>query len=346
MVIASRAGHVALAAAALAVASLPLVASQYALQLASTALVSAMFALSLQILVGGAGMVSLGQAGFFGLGAYAVFLLAPDGTAPSCFVSLPMAALLGGTAALLVGALAVRTRTFYFLMTTLAFGQMFFFLFHDTPLGGGADGVFVARPAFSLFGFELEVARRDRPAASLFTNLAILVGMYALAVWFMRTLYGHALLGVKANEHRMRSLGFDTYRLKLGAFVLAGAMAGVAGHQAAMTDAYVSPDLLSWHRSAEALLMVLLGGIGALHGPILGAFAYVGLAEAAQMITERQRLVQGIVILACELALRGGLAGIRWRRLTVGGIGTGVDPAPTPPPGPPPPGGGGGGVAG
>ena len=307
MEIAGRRGHAVMALVAVALAALPFWASGYVLQLASNALVASMFALSLQMLVGGAGMVSLGHAAFFGIGAYAVYLLPSP---VSLLVSLPVAAALAGLTALLVGGFAVRAQKFYFLMVTLAFGQMLFFLFHDTALGGGKDGVFVTRPALSLFGWEYGVARRDRAAVSLWLNLAVMVGLYALAVWFMRTLYGRALQGIRANEHRMVALGFDARRLKLGVFALAGAMAGVAGHQAAMTEAFVNPELLGWHRSAEALLMILLGGIGALHGPLLGAFAYVGLAEVAQMVTERQRLVQGVVILAAVLVLRRGIAGV------------------------------------
>jgi branched-chain amino acid transport system permease protein len=136
--------------------------------------------------------------------------------------------------------------------------------------------------------------------------------MYIGLWWLMGTMFGHALLGIKANEDRMRALGHNVQRLKLAAFVLSGALAGLAGHMAALNDAFVSPETLGWHRSAEALLMILLGGIGALHGPILGAFALTLVRELGQSITERQRLVEGLVILAAVLLLRRGLAG--WRR--------------------------------
>lgn len=314
MQIAGRFGTLGLVLAALAVASLPFYAGSYTLQLASTALVAAMLALSLQILVGGSGLVSLGHAAFFGVGAYTVRLLGLAGAPPSILVSLPAAAVLGGLAALAVGALALRTRGFYFLMTSLAFGQMLFYLYHDTPLGGGADGVFVSRPTFSAFGLEYLVRRRDVPAVMLLVNLAVLVALYAGTAALFRTLYGRALLGIAANEHRMRALGYDTYILKLAAFGLAGACAGVAGHMSAMTEAFVNPELLGWHRSAEALLAILLGGLGALHGPILGALALVGLGEAAQLLTERQQLVEGVVILAVVLGLPRGLVGLGRRR--------------------------------
>ena len=304
-----------LALAALAVALLPWLAGAYVLQLVSTALVMAMFALSLQLLVGGTGLVSLGQAGFFGLGAYAVFFIQGKGAPASLLLTLPTAALVAGVAALAVGALALRTRGFYFLMTTLAFGQMLFFLIHDASWAGGADGVFVQRPRFALLGYEYSPSRRDRPAVLLWTNLALLTGLYLLLVWLMRTLFGRLLLGIKDNDHRMRALGHNTYAIKLVAFTLAGVLAGIAGHQWALTEAFVNPQLLGWHRSAEALLMVLLGGLGALHGPLLGAFAFIGLNEVAQLVTERQRLVEGVVILGAVLLLRNGLAGLRWRRV-------------------------------
>jgi branched-chain amino acid transport system permease protein len=308
-------GNTALAFAALAIGCMPLYASPYHMQLASTAMIAAMFGLSLQLLLGGAGMVSLAQAAFFGLGAYTVHLLGRALDAPpSILLSLPTSGVVAGFAALVIGPFALRTRGFFFLMTTLAFGQMLFFVFHDTPLGAGADGVFIQRPVFAAFGTGFDVARANRPAVHLLVNLAVLTAIYAVLWWLMRTLFGHALLGIRANEDRMRAMGHDVLRIKLGAFVLAGAFAGIAGHMAALNDAFVNPELFGWHRSAEALLIVLLGGVGALHGPILGAFAYTLIGEIGQSITERQRLVEGLVILAAVLLLRHGIAGLRLRR--------------------------------
>ena len=211
-------------------------------------------------------------------------------------------------AALVIGPLALRTSGFFFLMVTLAFGQMLFFVFHDTKLGGGADGVFIQRP--DLFW---PVPKASRASVFLLLNLGVLSAMYLVLHALMRTLLGHALAGIRVNEHRMRAMGHDVQRLKLVAFVLAGALAGLAGHMAALTDAFVTPDLLGWHRSAEALLMVLLGGLGALHGPILGAFALTLIGEVGQLVTERHRLVEGVAILAAVLLLRHGLAGLRVR---------------------------------
>lgn len=296
-------GNLWLGLAALALASMPLWAAPWHMQLASTAAIAAMFALSLQLLAGGAGLISLAHAGFFGLGAYSVYLL---GGGRSIFLTMPAAALLAGLAAAATGYLALRTRGFYFLMTTLAFGQMLFFLFHDTPLGGGADGVFIARPDMIW-----TVPKAARPVVFLLLNLTILTAMYLFLWKLMGSLFGHALSGIRANEDRMRAMGHDVAGLKLTAFVLAGALAGVAGHMAAVTDAFVSPELLGWHHAAEALLMILLGGIGHLHGPILGAFALTAIREVGQSITERQRLVEGLAILAAVLLLRRGIAGLR-----------------------------------
>jgi branched-chain amino acid transport system permease protein len=294
------------------IAAMPLYAPGYWMDLVSTALIAAMFALSLQLLVGGTGLVSLAHAAFFGLGAYAVHLATGVlGAPPSIAITFAAAALLAGAAALVIGALALRTRGFFFLMTTLAFGQVLFFVFHDTPLGGGTDGLFIPRPAFEVAGLALPVTRANRPAVLLLLNLAVLAAMYAGLHALMGTLFGRALQGIRANEHRMRATGHNVQGLKLAAFAIAGMLAGIAGHMEATTNAFVNPELLGWHRSAGALLMILLGGISTLHGPIVGAFAFTALAEASRSITERQALVEGLVILAVVLALPGGLAGLR-----------------------------------
>jgi branched-chain amino acid transport system permease protein len=191
---------------------------------------------------------------------------------------------------------------------------MLFFIFHDTSLGGGNDGVFIQRPVFGAGSLVLEVSRADRPAVLLLLNLSVLALTYVVLQALMRTMFGRALQGIKSNEHRMAATGHDVRGLKLAAFALAGMLAGVAGHMSAVTDAFVNPDMLGWHRSADALLMVLLGGIGTLYGPILGAFAFTALAEASQSMTERQGLVEGLVVLAVVLAMPRGLAGLRLRR--------------------------------
>jgi branched-chain amino acid transport system permease protein len=172
-----------------------------------------------------------------------------------------------------------------------------------------------------------------------YVALVQLVAMYLFLAFLLRSLFGRVLEGIRVNEHRMRALGFDTYRYKLVAFVIAGALAGVAGHMWAMHRAFVNPEIVGWHRSAEALLMILLGGLQSLHGPILGALAFTGLGELPQLmgdakpfahffaaigltdlglriqaLAERKLLLEGLVILAVVLALPRGLASLRWPR--------------------------------
>jgi branched-chain amino acid transport system permease protein len=296
-------------------AALPLFVSSYYVELGTYALISAMLALSLQLLVGCTGLVSLGHAAFYGLAAYTVYLVTPASQGLSIFVTLPLAVVVAGLAALVVGALSLRTRGFFFLMVTLAFGQMLFFLFHDTKLGGGTDGAFLARPLLSIFDWQLPITRRQRPYAVYYVSLVLLAGMYLGLVLILRSLFGRVLEGIRVNEHRMQALGFDTYRYKLAAFTIAGMLAGVAGHMWAMHRGFVNPELIGWHRSAEALLMILLGGLTTLHGPILGALAYTALGEVAQLITERQLLVEGLVVLFVVIALPKGLSGISLPRL-------------------------------
>jgi branched-chain amino acid transport system permease protein len=247
------------------------------------------------------------------------------------WMTLPVAMAASGVAAAVVGALSLRTKGFFFLMVTLAFGQMIFFVFHDTKLGGGTDGAFFARPLIQAAGFELQLPRRQQPIGTFYVALIQLVLMYAGLALLLRSLFGRVLQGIRVNEHRMVALGYDTYRYKLAAFVLAGLLAGAAGHMWAMHRGFVNPELVGWHRSAEALLMILLGGLGTLHGPILGALAWVALGEAAEAITERKLLVEGLVILIAVLVLPQGLAGLPAliRRLrkppSSGGEGSGHD---------------------
>src|SRR5262245_2010582 len=337
---------------ALVLAALPRFVSAYYVELGTYACIAAMLALSLPLLVGCTGLVSLGHAAFYGLAAYAVYLLTGDGPGRSILLTLPAAAAIAGLAAAVVGALSLRTRGFFFLMVTLAFGQMVFFLFHDTKLGGGTDGAFLARPALALLGWELPLTRQQRPIAVYYVSLGLLIAMYVTLVLILRSLFGRVLEGIRVNEHRMRALGFNTYRYKLAAFVIAGMLAGVAGHMWAMHRGFVNPELIGWHRSAEALLMILIGGLGTLHGPIIGALVFTGLTElpqlmadgkpilalfnaiglpnvgaALQPLAERKLLLEGIVVLLVVLLLPKGLSGIALPGFLRGGNSASTKPA-------------------
>ncbi|MEZ0303191.1 MAG: branched-chain amino acid ABC transporter permease, partial [Hyphomicrobiaceae bacterium] len=295
---------------ALVLAALPQFVASYYVELGTYAFIAAMLALSLQLLVGCTGLVSLGHAAFYGLAAYTVYLITGDGSGRSILITLPAAMAVAGLAALIVGALSLRTSGFFFLMVTLAFGQMVFFLFHDTKLGGGTDGAFLARPILSLLDWELPLTRRQRPIVVYYVSLGLLIAMYLTLILILRSLFGRVLEGIRVNEHRMQALGFHTYRYKLAAFVIAGMLAGVAGHMWTMHRGFVNPELIGWHRSAEALLMILLGGLTTLHGPIIGALAFTALDEFSQLVTERKLLVEGLVVLFVVLALPKGLSSI------------------------------------
>jgi len=195
-------------------------------------------------------------------------------------------------------------------MVTLAFGQMVFFIFHNTKLGGGADGAYLMRPTLSLFDWQLPLTRRQRPLA-YYVSLGLLIAMYLGLLALLSSMFGRVLEGIRVNEQRMLALGFHTYRYKLAAFATAGLLAGIAGHMYAMKEGFVNPELVGWHRSAEALLMILLGGLASLSGPILGALAYTAIGELAQLITERKLLVEGLIILIVVLSLPNGLSGIK-----------------------------------
>lgn len=312
----SAAGWLGLGALVFVLALLPYGTTPYYVGLATTAMIGAMLALSLHLLVGATGLVSLGHGAFYGLAAYVVYLMSPEGAPRPIWQTLPAAMAVAGAVAILVGVLSLRTKGFFFLMVTLAFGQMIFFVFHDTKLGGGTDGAYLAKPLIAAFNIEMDpktLPRAQRAWPAYYVALAQLIAMYLILAFLLRSLFGRVLEGIKVNEHRMVAMGFNTDRYKLSAFVIAAMLAGAAGHMWSLHTGFVNPELVSWHKSAEALLMILLGGIGSLAGAVVGAFAYYALGEAAQLVTERKLLVEGLVILAVVILFRAGLTGIRIR---------------------------------
>jgi branched-chain amino acid transport system permease protein len=302
------------AAAAVLVALLPLVASPYMQDVALRIAVYAIFALSLELLVGGVGLVSLGHAAFLGIGAYATVLVSGDAGAPLPLV-LAVAVASAAAYALFVGALSLRTRGVYFIMVTLAFAQMAYFVFHDTQVGGGSDGIFLAsKPVLRIAG----VGGLDlgTPLVLYYAVLIALVVSYALLAMLLASRFGHALAGIRVNEQRMRAAGFPSYFYKLAAFVIAGALAGLAGALLAIKDGAVNPELLAWQESGAVLLMVILGGIGSLRGAVIGAIAFTLLKEALQSevlvgpMAAHWQLTLGLVIIAFVALLPKGLIGL------------------------------------
>ena len=301
------------AAIALVLAALPFMVSAYGLDLVLRIAISAVFALSLELLVGATGLVSLGHAAFLGIGAYATVLASGDsGASPLLLVPLAMGAAAGY--AVVVGALSLRTRGVYFIMVTLAFAQMAYFVVHDTKAGGGSDGIFLsAKPVLTLAGLPLLDLGRSLPF--YYTVLAALVATYAFIALLLGSRFGHALAGIRVNEQRMRAAGFATTPYKLAAFVIAGALAGLAGFLLAVKDGAVNPELLSWQESGAVLLMLIFGGIGSLRGAVLGAAAFTLLKELFQSeallgpLAGHWQLTLGLTIIAFVAALPRGLIG-------------------------------------
>jgi branched-chain amino acid transport system permease protein len=304
---------VALAVVGLAV--FPWLGGKFYVDLAMTVMILAIFALSLELLVGRTGLVSFGHAAFFGVGAYATVLLSSKSAAPSLLWLLPAAM---GAAALLaaaIGALSLRTRGIYFIMVTLAFAQMAYYVFHDTKLGGGSDGVYLyVKPVMGLgSAVWLDL---DHPLPFYFFTLGCLAAVFAFLAMLSRSPYGHALAGIRANEQRMRAAGFSTYPYKLAAFIVAGALAGLAGFLYAVKDGFVNPEILAWHQSGSVLLMVILGGIGSWRGAVIGAFAFVALKELFQSdvvfgaFARHWQLLLGLTIIAAVALMPNGLIGV------------------------------------
>lgn len=291
----------------------------YAADLVVKMMILSIFALSLQLLVGMTGLVSLGHAAFYGIGAYAT-VLGSGAEGGRVAWLLPLAMGSAAAYALLVGALSLRTRGVYFIMVTLAFAQMAFFVFHDSPLGGGSDGIYLyIRPV--LGSFDLENRR-----VMFYAVLLALVATYGLLALIRRSRFGAALAGIRVNEQRMRAAGFPVYAYQLAAFVAAGALAGLAGFLLAARDGVVNPELLAWHSSGEVLLMVILGGIGHLRGAVIGAVAFTLLKEALStealvgtFLASHWQLTLGLAIIGLVAGLPRGIVGIAGRQRSAGG---------------------------
>jgi branched-chain amino acid transport system permease protein len=306
--------------AALVLLFLPGVLSPYAQGLVAKIMVYAVFALSLELLVGTTGLVSLGHAAFLGIGAYVTVLAAPESGGNALLWLMPLAMVAAALYAVSVGLLSLRTQGVYFIMVTLAFAQMAYFVFHDTKLAGGSDGLYLyVRPVLGLGSTTLLDPAEGRQLYLLVW--AVLVATYALLAMLTRSRFGHALAGIRVNEQRMRAAGYRTQHYKLAAFVIAGALAGLAGCLLAVKDGVVNPELLSWHESGAVLLMLILGGLGHLRGAVIGAVAFTLLKEffASESLVgplaPHWQLSLGLSIIVLVAALPRGLMGLKslWR---------------------------------
>lgn len=291
-------GFVALAAFPL----MPLTGADFYLGMLSQMMILAIFAMSLDLLQGVTGLVSLGHAAYFGLAGYALAFLTPQDAPIALWWSLPLAAAAAGLAALVIGFFVVRTHGIYFIMVTMAFAQMVFFLFFDNKGLGGSDGIYVTfRPDATALGLDL-----DNKTTFYYVTLAVLVLVYAFLRRLLFSPFGRVLAGIRVNEHRMRAVGYGTFGYKLTAFTLAGTLAGVAGYLWAAQTGFVNPELMGFHMSAHAIMMVILGGMGNFAGAIVGAFAFEYVMHFFKDLTKHwQLLMGGFIVLVVIVAPRG-----------------------------------------
>ena len=311
-----RSRLVVAAIVALALLALPplmnAVGAGYYLSTAGKIVVFAIAATSLNLVLGYGGMVSFGHAAFFGLGAYATGVLISEGVLNGG-VHLLATVAVTALAALVIGAISLRTRGVYFIMITLAFGQMLFYLANSIKGYGGDEGLNIR--ARSILGFGLDL--KDTTTfyyVALAALAATLLGLRAFTV----SKFGRAIVATRDDDVRAEALGFATYRYRLILFVAAGAIAGIAGALSVNQQGYVSPSLLHWTQSGTLLVMVILGGVASLWGGVLGAAVLVLLQETLSAYTAYWEFWTGWVLLAVVLFARRGLAGwlaTAWRRM-------------------------------
>jgi len=271
-------------------------------------MIFAIAAASLNFIMGYGGMVSLGHAAFFGIGAYTVGIAMVHGVT-SAWIAWPLAMSSAALAALAIGSISLRTRGVYFIMITLAFAQMVYYLAVGLKHYGGEDGLNLAQRSAIGLGLDL--------ASETTLYYVVLVALATVMLFLNRAVdarYGRVLMGIRENETRMEAIGFATYRYKLAGFAIAGGLAGLAGALFANHNLFVSPAALHWTQSATLVVMVLLGGIGFRYGGLAGAFALLMLEELLAALTDYWHLPLGLILLAVVFFAPRGLAGLFARR--------------------------------
>lgn len=300
---------VALLAAA---AALPFFADNFEISFASRIVIWTIAAVSLNIILGYGGMVSFGHAAYLGIGGYAMGIMAHHGIG-SGFLQWPVAMLASAFWALVVGALSMRTRGVYFIMITLAFAQLVYFVGVGLEAYGGDDGLTIYRR--SEFAGILNL--KDR-ATFYWTCFVLMLGAFYLCHRLVNSRFGMVLRGSKSNDVRMLALGFPTIRYRLTAFTLAGAMCGLAGALLANQTDFISPSMMHWTASGDLIVIVVLGGMGTLFGPLYGAIAFFVLEESLKPLIDLVqpgwgdywRLLFGPLLVIVALYARGGLDGL------------------------------------
>jgi branched-chain amino acid transport system permease protein len=291
----------AFVAIVLVVAVFPHFAGAYPVKLLQEILIWGIFAMSLDLLMGYAGMVSFGHSAFFGVGGYAAALLLKS--APGALAALVLPALAAGLCALVIGFFSIRVSGVYFIMLTLAFSQMFYAVAFQAAWLGAEDGL-VGVPRPSILGVNLV------GPMSFHLYLVGLSALAAVGLWrVVRSPFGHVIIGIHDNEARMRAVGYPVNRYKLLVFVIAGIVAGVAGSLYAQFVGSITPDAFFWTASGEVLLMVIIGGTGTLGGAVLGAAAFILLQSLVSSYTERWMLILGLTFIVFVLFAPGGIVG-------------------------------------
>ena len=285
--------------------------------LTSRILIFALAAVSLDLIIGYGGMASLGHGAFFGIGGYVVGILmfhadeasalpflpfAWNGTYEG-LIAFPLAILVAGLLAAIIGALSLRTSDVYFIMITLAFGQMLFFFFISLVYYGGEDGINLVQRN-SLMGTAL-----SSNMSFYYLCLGALLGFLWLSYRLVNSRFGMIIRGIKQNEARMKSLGYSTYWYKLVMFTIAGAGAGLAGALAANQSEFIDPGLMHWSKSGELMVMVILGGMGTLIGPVFGAALLLLMEEVLSSYTEHWMIFLGPMLIFIVLFAKGGIYG-------------------------------------
>jgi len=276
----------------------------FALSLFTRIVILALAATSLNLILGYGGMVSFGHAAYLGIGGYAVGILADSGIV-SGFVQWPVALAVSAVAALAIGALSLRSRGVYFIMITLAFAQMLYYVASGLDQYGGDDGLTIN--SRSRFAGLIDLSDRTQ---FYYLCLALLLAAIALCWRLMNARFGMVIRGARANDRRMRAIGFPTFRYRLVCFVIAGTLCGLAGALLANHTDFVSPAVMFWTRSGDLIVMVVFGGMGSLFGPLMGAIAYLVLEEALSRVTEYWQIILGPMLLLIVLFARGGIDGL------------------------------------
>ncbi|MFZ0352535.1 MAG: branched-chain amino acid ABC transporter permease [Pseudolabrys sp.] len=278
--------------------------SRFLLTLFTRIIILALAAVSLNLILGYGGMMSFGHAAYLGIGGYAVGILAHEGVFTG-FIQWPVALAASALFALVIGALSLRTRGVYFIMITLAFAQMAYYVVAGLARYGGDDGLTIYKRSQFIAPIDL-----SNKVQFYYICLALLFGSMYLVWRIVNSRFGLAIQGARSNETRMRAIGFPTYRYKLTCFVIAGMLCGLSGALIANHTDFVSPAMMYWTRSGDLIIMVVLGGMGSTFGPLVGAVALLVLEEVLSGITEYWQIILGPLLLLVVLFARGGIDGL------------------------------------